>query len=293
MAEGGCGTAAPSAAARGGRPGTDFGGTRRAGVRRRARRAVAADLPDATRLRRLRDRRDRDGDTPRHGAVDARRGPDRTPPFAAAPAPRRGAVDGGDRGGICDGDGVLAAPRHRLCRHDQPDLGRCRGLSAARTDRARRGRRAGAAHRALRALQSRWLACRRPRRARRLPPGLRRRVARLDRHCGDAGDVRALWNFGALDRAALPAAVAGRRGGARGPAGAVRQSKKLVYGLAALFGMDSFGIGFFVQSLLALWLYRTFTISVTTTAAILFWSGLFSAASYLLAAPLARRIGLV
>lgn len=77
------------------------------------------------------------------------------------------------------------------------------------------------------------------------------------------------------------------------PQAPLRQSKKLVYGLAALFGMDSFGTGFFVQSLLALWLYRTFTISVTTTAAILFWSGLFSAASYLLAAPLARRIGLV
>ena len=73
----------------------------------------------------------------------------------------------------------------------------------------------------------------------------------------------------------------------------LRHSKKLVYGLAALFGMDSFGTGFFVQSLLALWLYRTFSISVTTTAEILFWSGLLSAGSYLLAVPLARRIGLV
>jgi predicted MFS family arabinose efflux permease len=77
------------------------------------------------------------------------------------------------------------------------------------------------------------------------------------------------------------------------PPAPLRQSKGLVLGLAALFGMDSFGTGFFVQSLLALWLYRTFALSVTTTAAILFWSGLFSAASYLVAVPIARRIGLV
>ena len=71
------------------------------------------------------------------------------------------------------------------------------------------------------------------------------------------------------------------------------QSKRLVYGLAALFGMDSFGTGFLVQSLLALWLYQTFQISVTTAAAILFWSGLCSAGSYLVAVPIAARIGLI
>jgi predicted MFS family arabinose efflux permease len=71
------------------------------------------------------------------------------------------------------------------------------------------------------------------------------------------------------------------------------QSRRLVYGLAALFGMDSFGTGFLVQSLLALWLYQTFQISVTTAAAILFWSGLCSAASYLVAVPIAARIGLI
>jgi MFS family permease len=70
-------------------------------------------------------------------------------------------------------------------------------------------------------------------------------------------------------------------------------SKKLVYGMAALFGMDSFGTGFLVQSLLALWLYEAFQISVTTTATILFWSGLCSAVSYLVAVPIAARIGLI
>ncbi len=67
----------------------------------------------------------------------------------------------------------------------------------------------------------------------------------------------------------------------------------LVYGLAALFGMDSFGTGFLVQSLLALWLYQAFQISVTTAATILFWSGICSAVSYLVAVPIAERIGLI
>ena len=65
------------------------------------------------------------------------------------------------------------------------------------------------------------------------------------------------------------------------------QSKRLVYGMAALFGMDSFGTGFLVQSLLALY------VSLTTTATILFWSSLCSAVSYLLAVPIAARIGLI
>ena len=70
-------------------------------------------------------------------------------------------------------------------------------------------------------------------------------------------------------------------------------SKRLVYGLAALFGMDSFGTGFLVQSLLALWLYQRFQISVTTAAEILFWTGICSAVSYLVAVPIAERIGLI
>jgi predicted MFS family arabinose efflux permease len=63
--------------------------------------------------------------------------------------------------------------------------------------------------------------------------------------------------------------------------------------MAALFGMDSFGTGFLVQSLLALWLYQAFQVSVTTTATILFWSGVCSAVSYLVAVPIAERIGLI
>ncbi|HYZ40758.1 MAG TPA: MFS transporter, partial [Stellaceae bacterium] len=78
-----------------------------------------------------------------------------------------------------------------------------------------------------------------------------------------------------------------------GPKAPLQQSKRLVYGMAALFGMDSFGTGFLVQSLLALWLYQAFQVSVTTAATILFWSSLCSAISYLVAVPIAARIGLI
>jgi MFS family permease len=77
------------------------------------------------------------------------------------------------------------------------------------------------------------------------------------------------------------------------PTAPLGQSKRLVYGMAALFGMDSFGTGFLVQSLLALWFYKAFQVSLTTTATILFWSSLCAAVSYLLAVPIAARIGLI
>jgi MFS family permease len=77
------------------------------------------------------------------------------------------------------------------------------------------------------------------------------------------------------------------------PTAPLHQSRRLIYGLAVLFSMDSFGTGFLVQSLLALWLYQTFQVSVSTAAAILFWSGICSAVSYLVAVPIAARIGLI
>jgi len=80
---------------------------------------------------------------------------------------------------------------------------------------------------------------------------------------------------------------------AEGPQAALGPSRRIVYGLSALFALDSLGSGFFVQSLLALWLFDTFDLSLAATASILFWSGLCSAVSYLVAVPLAARIGLV
>lgn len=77
------------------------------------------------------------------------------------------------------------------------------------------------------------------------------------------------------------------------PDAPLRESKKMVYTLAALFSLDSFGGGLVVQSLLALWLFERFHLSVTTVGTIFFWSGICSAASFLLAVLLANRFGLV
>ena len=70
-------------------------------------------------------------------------------------------------------------------------------------------------------------------------------------------------------------------------------SRRLVFTLAALFSLDSFGGGLIVQSLLALWLFRRFGLSLEAAGAIFFWSGVFTSLSYLAAARLSRRIGLV
>lgn len=71
------------------------------------------------------------------------------------------------------------------------------------------------------------------------------------------------------------------------------KSKKTVYTLAALFSLDSFGGGFVVQSLIALWLYQKFQLSTIVTGSIFFWTGILSAVSYLVAVRIANRIGLV
>ena len=73
----------------------------------------------------------------------------------------------------------------------------------------------------------------------------------------------------------------------------LRASRRVVYTLAALFSLDSFGTGFAVQSLLALWLFQRFDLAIATAGTIFFWTGLCSAASYLVAALLAKRIGLI
>jgi predicted MFS family arabinose efflux permease len=70
-------------------------------------------------------------------------------------------------------------------------------------------------------------------------------------------------------------------------------SRHVVYRLAALFSLDAFAGGFVVQSLLALWLFERFELSVTAASLFFFWSGVSSAFSYPVAAKLAGRIGLV
>jgi predicted MFS family arabinose efflux permease len=70
-------------------------------------------------------------------------------------------------------------------------------------------------------------------------------------------------------------------------------SRKRVFQLAALFSLDSFGGGFLVQSLLALWLFDHFGLSLAAAGAFFFWTGLLTAGSQFAAGHLARRIGLI
>ena len=70
-------------------------------------------------------------------------------------------------------------------------------------------------------------------------------------------------------------------------------SKATVWKLAGLFSVDAFAGGFMINSLMALWLFERFDLSITAAGAFFFWTGLLSAVSQLAAAPLARRIGLV
>ena len=70
-------------------------------------------------------------------------------------------------------------------------------------------------------------------------------------------------------------------------------SRGIVYKLAALFCIDAFAGGFIVNSLLALWLFERFGLSLSGAALFFFWASTLSAFSYPVAARLARRFGLV
>jgi len=77
------------------------------------------------------------------------------------------------------------------------------------------------------------------------------------------------------------------------PAAPLSRSRRTVYKLAALFSLDAFGGGFIVQSLLALWLLQRYQLSIAVAGTIFFWTGVFSALSYLVATRIADRFGLV
>ena len=70
-------------------------------------------------------------------------------------------------------------------------------------------------------------------------------------------------------------------------------SRRTVYKLAALFSLDSFAGGLVVQSLLALWLFQRFDLSLAAASLFFFWTGVLTAFSYPVAAWLSHRIGLI
>ncbi len=80
---------------------------------------------------------------------------------------------------------------------------------------------------------------------------------------------------------------------AQTPKVALGPSRGIVYKLAALFSLDAFAGGFIVQSLLALWLFERFDLSLSAASLFFFWSSVFSAFSFPVAAWLSKRIGLI
>ncbi|MBS1191706.1 MAG: transporter [Rhodocyclaceae bacterium] len=88
----------------------------------------------------------------------------------------------------------------------------------------------------------------------------------------------------------LPRQEADGRTPAAAPLG---PSRGIVWKLAALFSVDAFAGGLVVNSLLALWLFERFGLSLATAGAFFFWAGLLSAGSQLAAPRVARRIGLL
>jgi MFS family permease len=94
------------------------------------------------------------------------------------------------------------------------------------------------------------------------------------------------WLYTGLPaRAPAPAASE-----ARAP---LSRSRAVVLRLTALFALDSFGGGFVVKSMLALWLFQRFGFSVQAAGNVFFFTALLAGFSQLASAWLAGRIGLI
>ena len=87
-----------------------------------------------------------------------------------------------------------------------------------------------------------------------------------------------------------PAASAPRAPEMRAP---LARSRNVVLRLTALFSLDSFGGGFAVQSMVALWLHQRFQLSLGEVGSFFFAASTLSAFSQFLSAWLAGRIGLI
>ena len=90
---------------------------------------------------------------------------------------------------------------------------------------------------------------------------------------------------------ALPASLDAARSASQ--VAPLRRSRAVVLRLAALFSVDAFAGGLIVQSLLSLWLAQRFGLTPAGLGALFAVTSLLAGASYLAAAPLAARVGLV
>lgn len=73
----------------------------------------------------------------------------------------------------------------------------------------------------------------------------------------------------------------------------LHRSRRIVFKLAGLFAMDAFGGGFVIQSFVAYWFALRFEISPQVIGSIFFGANVLAGVSALLAARIAKRIGLV
>jgi MFS family permease len=71
------------------------------------------------------------------------------------------------------------------------------------------------------------------------------------------------------------------------------RSRAIVFRLTALFALDSFGGGFAVDSLLALWLFLRFDLSLQAAGSVFFGARMLSALSQLASPGIAARFGLI
>lgn len=108
--------------------------------------------------------------------------------------------------------------------------------------------------------------------------------------------MRGMFAFYGIAGIAVWALYRGLREESRMPEerpGPLVASRKIVVRLAALFCIDSFAGGLVVNSLLALWLFQRFGVSLPGAGLFFFCAGMLSAASQLAAPVVARRIGLL
>ena len=73
----------------------------------------------------------------------------------------------------------------------------------------------------------------------------------------------------------------------------LKRSRGIVLKLSALFSLDAFAGGFIIQSLFAYWFYVRFHVEPATLGGIFFGANILAGLSYLAAAHVASRIGLI
>jgi hypothetical protein len=125
-------------------------------------------------------------------------------------------------------------------------------------------------------------------------PVLLRRVALVD--VADSLSIAMLAYAALLAATAavylrLSPAVDARRAEARGPV--APETRRVLWRVGALFGIDSLAGGFLTTALLSLYLFQRFDLDELTVGALFFAARVINAGSHLGAAWLARRIGLV